>query len=155
MKMRRLGETDLVVSEISLGGLFVSSFGTSFDEAENTISRALDLGINCVDTAPNYLDSEAVLGRVLGDRGGSIILPTKLGGHPKPFEPQDRDCLMRSVENSLCLLNREQLDILMIRLDQLETEFSAGFLPNNEPDLQPITKTPARKKAPAKKKVTK
>ena len=52
-------------------------------------------------------------------------------------------------------LNEEQLDILMIRLDQLETEFSAGFLPNNEPDLQPITKAPARKKAPAKKKVTK
>ena len=52
-------------------------------------------------------------------------------------------------------LNEEQLDILMIRLDQLETEFSAGFLPNNEPDLQPITKAPTRKKAPAKKKVTK
>jgi len=52
-------------------------------------------------------------------------------------------------------LNEEQLDILMIRLDQLETEFSAGFLPNNEPDLQPITKAPARKKAPAKKKVAK
>lgn len=52
-------------------------------------------------------------------------------------------------------LSEEQLDILMIRLDQLETEFSAGFLPNNEPDLQPITKAPARKKAPAKKKVTK
>ena len=52
-------------------------------------------------------------------------------------------------------LNEEQLDILMIRLDQLETEFSAGFLPNNEPDLQPITKAPTRKKAPAKKKVAK
>ena len=52
-------------------------------------------------------------------------------------------------------LNEEQLDILMIRLDQLETEFSAGFLPNNEPDLQPITKAPTRKKAPAKKKVVK
>jgi hypothetical protein len=52
-------------------------------------------------------------------------------------------------------LNEEQLDILMIRLDQLETEFSAPFLPNNEPELQRISKTPAKKKAPAKKKVTK
>lgn len=57
-------------------------------------------------------------------------------------------------------LNEEQLDILMIRLDQLETEFSAPFLPNNEPDLQPIAEAskpkPATKKKPAaKKKVTK
>ena len=51
-------------------------------------------------------------------------------------------------------MTEDQLDILMIRLDQLETEFSAPFLNNKEPDLAPIAKTPA-KKTPAKKKAAK
>ena len=51
-------------------------------------------------------------------------------------------------------MTEDQLDILMIRLDQLETEFSAPFLNNKEPDLEPIAKTPA-KKTPAKKKAAK
>ena len=49
-------------------------------------------------------------------------------------------------------LTEEQLDILMIRLDQLETEFSAPFMKNTEPELEPITKTPAKKKPAAKAK---
>jgi hypothetical protein len=52
-------------------------------------------------------------------------------------------------------LDEAQLDILMVRLDQLETEFSAPFLPNNEPELQPIATTTTKKKAPARKPVKK
>jgi hypothetical protein len=52
-------------------------------------------------------------------------------------------------------LDEAQLDILMVRLDQLETEFSAPFLPNNEPELQPIATTTTKKKTPARKPVKK
>ena len=65
MKHRTLGKTGLQVSELALGGLFVSSFGGAFEQAREAIHRAFQLGINYVDTAPGYLNSEEVLGKVL------------------------------------------------------------------------------------------
>jgi aryl-alcohol dehydrogenase-like predicted oxidoreductase len=112
--MRTLGRTGLRVSELALGGLFVASFASPLERAKATVSRALDLGINYVDTAPTYGNSEEVLGKALEGERRPLILSTKLGGRPQPFKPQDRSCLLASVEESLRLLGREAIDILMI-----------------------------------------
>ena len=114
MKKRALGKTGLKVSELSLGGLFIASFATDFEKAKSTVLRALELGVNYVDTAPTYGNSEEVLGKILDDMSTQVILSTKLGGRPKPFNPQNKDCLMRSVEESLRLLKRDYIDILII-----------------------------------------
>ena len=114
MKKRVLGKTGFEVSELALGGLFVSSFGAEYAQAEKAIWKALELGINYIDTAPGYRDSEEVIGKALTNVSLPLILSTKLGGRPQPFEPQERDCLMRSVEESLRLLKRDHIDILMI-----------------------------------------
>lgn len=114
MKKRVLGNTGLEVSELALGGLFVSSVGGPYEQARETIHRALELGINYIDTAPGYRDSEKVLGKALKDVSVPYILSTKLGGRPQPFMPQDKGCLMKSVEESLRLLKRDHIDILMI-----------------------------------------
>ena len=115
MKKRILGRTGLQVAELSLGGLFVSSFGgRGFDEASKAIHRALDLGVNYIDTAPGYADSETVLGKALHGVKKPYILSTKLGGRPQPFNPKDKDGLRKSVDESLRLLGRDQIDILMI-----------------------------------------
>ena len=116
MKQKTLGKTGLQISELALGGLFVSSHGSSYDQAQPAIARALELGVNAIDTAPGYGDSEEVLGRALESLGAnnSVILSTKLGGRPHPFEPQNKDALLRSVEESLRLLKRDAIDILMI-----------------------------------------
>ena len=114
MRTRVLGKTGLAVSELGLGGLFVSKVGGAFEQGRKAIHRALKLGVNYIDTAPGYADSEEVLGKALEDVDGPAILSTKLGGRPQPFLPQDRDGLMRSVEESLRLLKREHIDILMI-----------------------------------------
>jgi len=114
MKRRRLGKTGLEVSELGLGGFFISKAGGGYSQAKAAIDRALDLGINYIDTAPTYLDSEAVLGKALKDVERPLILSTKLGGRLRPFRPQDPDCLTRSVERSLRLLKRDAVDILMI-----------------------------------------
>ncbi len=90
MKQRVLGKTGLQISELGMGGLFVSSHGGSYDQARAAIHRALELGVNYVDTAPNYYDSEEVLGKALADVRQPFVLSTKLGGRPKPFKPQDR-----------------------------------------------------------------
>jgi aryl-alcohol dehydrogenase-like predicted oxidoreductase len=114
MKKRVLGKTGLEVSELGLGGLYVSSFGAEYEEGRRAILRALDLGVNYVDTAPGYANSEEVIGKALQGVEAPYVLSTKLGGRPRPFRPQDRDCLMQSVETSLELLGRDTIDILMI-----------------------------------------
>ncbi len=114
MHKRTLGKTGLAVSEVALGGLFVASFASPLERAKQTVSRALDLGINYIDTAPTYGNSEEVLGACLAEEHRPLILSTKLGGRPQPFKPQDQECLMASVEESLRLLGRSRVDILMV-----------------------------------------
>ena len=114
MNTRLLGRTGLQVSELALGGLFVSSVGGEYDQAKATIDRALQLGVNYIDTAPGYANSEEVLGKALKGVKTPFILSTKLGGRPRPFKPQDKTCLMKSVKRSLRLLKRDHVDILMI-----------------------------------------
>lgn len=114
MNMRTLGRTGLRVSELSLGGLFVSSIGGPFEQAREATLRALDLGVNYVDTAPTYLNSEEVFGAILSGVDAPVIVSTKLGGRPQPFDPRNRDHLYRSFDESLRLLRRDSVDILMI-----------------------------------------
>jgi len=115
MEKRILGRTGLEVSVLGMGGLFVSKVGgRGRDEACEAVHRALELGINYVDTAPGYADSEEVLGLALEGVPQPYYLSTKLGGRPQPFDAKDKDALRRSVEESLRLLKRDHIDILMI-----------------------------------------
>jgi aryl-alcohol dehydrogenase-like predicted oxidoreductase len=121
MEMRRFGRTELSVSCLSLGGLFTSSLAGGVAETTRILRRALELGINFLDTAPAYADSEQIIGQALtevesgaGAGTASIRLATKLGGRPQPFNPRDITGLRSSVEQSLRLLNREQIEILFI-----------------------------------------
>lgn len=115
MLKRILGRTGLEVSELALGGLFVSSYGgANIDQAREAVRTAVDGGVNYIDTAPSYADSEAVLGQALKGLSEPLILSTKLGGRPQPFDPRDKNALKRSVEESLHLLGRDHIDILMI-----------------------------------------
>ena len=110
----KLGRTDLMVSRLALGGLFVSMAGGPFERALAAVRRAADRGVNYIDTAPMYLDSEAVLGRVLPEVPQPMVLSTKLGARPQPFDARDAKALRESFETSCQLLGRETIDILMI-----------------------------------------
>jgi aryl-alcohol dehydrogenase-like predicted oxidoreductase len=114
MEYRVLGRTGFDVSRLSMGGLFVSKIGGGREQARAAIHRALQLGVNYLDTAPGYLDSEEVMGEALAEIKAPYILSTKLGGRPQPFDPQDADALRLSFAESLRLLKRETVDILMI-----------------------------------------
>jgi aryl-alcohol dehydrogenase-like predicted oxidoreductase len=114
MEKNRLGNTDLDVTRLSLGGLFVSKVGTDLAGAKQVVTRALELGINYIDTAPGYLDSEAVLGQCLDGVTQPYILSTKFGGRPNPFNPKDKEQLYASMAESLRLLKRDSVDILYI-----------------------------------------
>ncbi|MEK6795595.1 MAG: aldo/keto reductase [Spirochaetota bacterium] len=114
METQALGRTGLKVSRLALGGLFVAKHAAEQAEANRVVKRALELGINYIDTAPSYGNSEEALGEAFKEIKQPFILSTKLGGRPDPFKPQDKAALRQSVETSLKLLNREVIDILMI-----------------------------------------
>lgn len=114
METRRLGRTDLQVSVLSIGGLYTSSLAGGESETRRIMQRAVELGINAIDTAPAYADSEATVGQALHGNEAPLVITTKLGGRPQPFNPQDIEALRQSVDESLRLLGRDHIDILMV-----------------------------------------
>lgn len=109
-----LGRTGLEVTKLALGGLFLSELGGAFEDSKHATLKALELGINYIDTAPAYYDIEKVLGKILQEWEGPLVISTKLGGRPQPFDPQSKKALIQSVEMSLEYLHRDSIDILMI-----------------------------------------
>jgi len=78
MERRRLGRTELEASRLGLGGMYViDHYHRSRADAHRMIHRAIDLGINLIDTAASYFDSEEVLGEALVGRRDEVILATK------------------------------------------------------------------------------
>jgi aryl-alcohol dehydrogenase-like predicted oxidoreductase len=81
MKYRKLGDSDLNVSEISLGSWLTYGVGVERDRAVTCVTRAFELGINFIDTANAYGrgSAESFLGEVLAGRArASYVLATKL-----------------------------------------------------------------------------
>jgi L-galactose dehydrogenase len=113
MNYRRLGRSGLMVSELGLGGLFLNS--ESHDTGIQIIHRALELGINYFDTAPQYQrgGSEALLGEALAGRPEPHYVCTKLGTLPEGFN-FSYDMCMRCFEDSLKRLRRDYVDVLLI-----------------------------------------
>ena len=109
-----LGRTGLEVTKLALGGLFISEYGGEFEQSKKATWKALEKGINYIDTAPAYYNSEKVLGNIIKDWKGELILSTKLGGRPDPFDPQNKEQLIGSVKESLHNLHRDYIDMLMI-----------------------------------------
>ncbi len=117
MKYRTLGRTGLDVSLASLGSGGPSRIGqrTHQDEATShrVVHRALDLGINLIDTAADYSDSEAILGRALSEvPRDTYTIATKF--NPDPNENSDiikPNQVVESCERSLRNLNVDVIDI--------------------------------------------
>lgn len=115
MKYRILGRTGFQVSEISLGGLFVST--ESHETGVAVVRQALTLGVNLFDTAPSYYGgaSQRVLGEALDGVKQTHYVSTKVGPHPLGPRPQyDHDSIMKQVEANLKELRRGHIDILHI-----------------------------------------
>ncbi len=124
MVKRKLGSSTLEVSVVGLGG---NNFGGRIDFAATgrVVHKAIDLGINLIDTADSYGDkggSEEWLGRILGEKRKQIVLATKFG---LPMDGElggaSRRYIMHAVEASLKRLNTHWIDLYQLHRPDPQT----------------------------------
>jgi 1-deoxyxylulose-5-phosphate synthase len=114
MRYRRLGSSDLDVSEISLGSWLTYGGGVSDAQAEACVHKAFEVGINFIDTANVYSrgGAEEFLGGVLADRPrDSYVLATKLFFPMNGDRGLSREQVLKQIDASLARLRTEYVDL--------------------------------------------
>jgi len=129
MKYRQLGRTGYNVSEISFGAWAIGGAWGEVDDRESldALNRAIDLGVNFIDTADVYGDgrSERLIAKLRKDRRESIIVATKAGRrlNPHTADGYNADNLRTFVERSLKNLHADCLDLLQLHCPPTEVYY--------------------------------
>ena len=120
MKYRTLGRTGIKVSPYCLGAMMFGAMGNpDHDDSIRIIHRALDAGINFIDTADVYSDgeSEVIVGKALKGRRDDVVLASKVH-YPMGNEPNHRGnsrrWIIAAAENSLRRLQTDHLDLYQV-----------------------------------------
>lgn len=128
MRYRPLGRTGIKVSPYCLGAMMFGKLANSdHEESIRIIHKALDFGINFVDTADRYSagESEEIVGKALKGRRDRIVLATKVHG-PMGDDPNmqgnSRRWITRAVEDSLRRLQTDYIDLYQIHRPAPETD---------------------------------
>ena len=129
MKYREMGKTGWQISEVSLGGAYL--MGSNPERAQEStgevVRRALELGINYIDTAPLYGKSEELLGGALEGVAEHFYIATKVGFDPPDFDYRG-DSVLWSIERSL-----QRLHISKLATAQIHEVNLAGWERITEP----------------------
>jgi aryl-alcohol dehydrogenase-like predicted oxidoreductase len=127
MQYRTLGRTGIRVSPYALGAL---ALGTPIgnpddDDSARVIHKALDAGINFVDTSDTYGESEVAVGKALKGRRDSVVLATKFSrpvGDDPNHQGASRRWIMTAVENSLRRLQTDYIDLYQVHRPDPSTD---------------------------------
>lgn len=128
MQYRTLGRTGIKVSAYCLGAMMFGGLGNpDHDDGIRIIHKALDTGINFVDTADRYSqgESEAIVGKALKGRRDNIVLATKVNGvmgNDPNQQGNSRRWIIREVEDSLRRLQTDYIDLYQIHRPAPDTD---------------------------------
>jgi aryl-alcohol dehydrogenase-like predicted oxidoreductase len=129
MDYRPLGRTGVSASQLCLGAMMFGAFGNpDHDDAIQIIHRALDAGINFIDTADVYSrgESEEIVGKALaGGRRENVVLATKVGmpfGEDPNHRGTSRRWITEAVEGSLRRLQTDWIDLYQVQVPDPNTD---------------------------------
>jgi aryl-alcohol dehydrogenase-like predicted oxidoreductase len=128
MKYRTLGQTGIKVSPYCLGAMMFGSIANpDHDDCIRIIHKALDFGINFVDTADRYSngESEEIVGKALKGRRQNIVLATKVNGamgQDPNQQGNSRRWITEAVEASLRRLQTDHIDLYQIHRPSPDTD---------------------------------
>ncbi len=116
-----MGKTDMDVSVLGFGGSEIGYQRVSAKTVARLLGGALDAGLNVIDTAECYEDSEELIGKALGGRRREVYLFSKCG-HARAEARSDwrPGALLRSIERSLSRLATDHLDLIQLHSCGLE-----------------------------------
>jgi aryl-alcohol dehydrogenase-like predicted oxidoreductase len=128
MQYRPLGRTGIQVSPYCLGAMMFGAMANAdHDDCVRIVHKALDSGINFIDTADRYSngESEEIVGKALKGRRGTVVLATKVHG-PMGDDPNQRGSSRRwitqAVEASLRRLQTDHIDLYQVHRPSPDTD---------------------------------
>ena len=122
MEYRQFGNTDMRVSVLGFGGSEFGFHGVTQETATKLLNSAVDAGLNTIDTASAYLESEKLIGGAIANRRKDFYLFTKCGA-TDGFTRSDwsRAGILSQIEQSLRNLQTDYLDLIQLHSCSAET----------------------------------
>ncbi len=135
LQKRRLGRTELMVSEVGIGGLgIISKILPDREAGVRTVRHALDLGVNFIDTARGYFDAESVIGQALQGRDrDSVVLVSK-------SYLRTGALAYRDLESSLANLQVNHINMYQVHHVQYQSELEQVLAPNGAVDALEVAR---------------
>ena len=132
MEFRTIGRSGVRVNPLALGTMVLGPWGnTDVNACRRIVNRALDAGLNLVDTADTYGDgaTEEIIGPALKGRRDDVVLATKfqnpVGDHDDPNrQGNSRRWMMRAVEDSLRRLGTDYIDLYQVHRPDPHTDIA-------------------------------
>jgi len=134
MQKRPFGSTGLSVSPLGFGAAPIGLLQTERDAARKLLNLLLDEGVNLIDTAASYKNSEEVIGESIGHRRGEFVLVSKCGRsvpHVDAAVDWSAELVTKTIEAALTRLRTDRLDVMLLHScgkDVLERGEAVGAL---------------------------
>ncbi|UCD73090.1 MAG: aldo/keto reductase [Candidatus Bathyarchaeota archaeon] len=122
LRKRRLGRTGILVSELGFGGIPIQRI--SENRAVKLVTRSIDMGINFIDTARNYTDSEKKIGKAIKNRRDEVHICTKTHAH-------DPKGLRSDLETSISNLGVSTIDLYYLHGVNTYDDLKRAISPEN------------------------
>lgn len=115
MEKRKLGNTDLLVSVLGFGGAEIGFEGATQQEVNELLNSALDAGLNVIDTATGYMNSEEMIGKAVSGRRDDYYLFSKCGWSGDTGDDSWKpESILAHIEKSLQRLKTDRLDLIQL-----------------------------------------
>lgn len=123
LSRRPFGGTGFDVAPVGFGGAPVGLLDTAEAEVGRLLNGLLDAGVDVIDTAAVYLESEPRIGRTIGHRRDEYVLVSKCGPALDEIDAPawSAELVSKSIDRSLRLLRTDHLDVILLHSCDLET----------------------------------